>query len=731
MESNLEDNITQSQSEKNPQKSKGNSRRKKILCKKHETGRKGQNEVNSSENTTLQQQYEKGDISFRELCQAIINQKDKNVERFFANDIEDDINTINSNVNNQNRNDNDKNKDNNDNTHDNVNANNNDNGNDNDDNNDVQQVFPPQNPHLPLSNPNPPYIPPEQPKAISNLDDALNNVLRQRQNTSSNQDESITIEIATKYKDTIHVEDENTIEYQGAIYHPQTDEDGRKYFKIKYMQGERKVYEGKVYLVNTFNQFPGWKKPDDNPNESYVYSQTTYTIWFSQCHYLIMSYGALKVYSLRYYKSISKELSPEFLSTYNGLKHIITHPDEFVLTQDLYNIIFAYANLMYNMFQYYGDSANLGYDLWVHLSHHPMVTREVVENILAVHISAIFTQWYRCVYVKQPKQHRKEMNMFLETVIGYLHQWTIYLKPKITNNSNATSYFSGLFLNDALNDPDAHSRFAVSNLFPIYDECYDKKMDDKEMAQRHVQRYIYKKELEKAAINRAMRYHEVEYEQVWKEMTALLPAEIETLADAQLIQKIKQLDIYNSFINDSMMRVDFQLEEPAYDEMTPAQLFEWIIRRHKFDLQRAFIEGTKKYCERNNLKITKQYFYPSDTFTEDAEAVIEKEIFAKKVNKNRKQVFYVQEALLQLIQNMPENHQVVLFKYEDNAAMKMEQVLNGVKDNDYDYDEENDNEEKEENEEEEEEEEEEEPPQPQTLGRTGGKGKSRGWKVPK
>ena len=50
MESNLEDNITQSQSEKNPQKSKGNSRRKKILCKKHETGRKGQNEVNSSEN---------------------------------------------------------------------------------------------------------------------------------------------------------------------------------------------------------------------------------------------------------------------------------------------------------------------------------------------------------------------------------------------------------------------------------------------------------------------------------------------------------------------------------------------------------------------------------------------------------------------------------------------------------------------------------------------------------
>ena len=602
----------------------------------------------------------------------------------------------------------------------------------NDNGNDVQQVFPPQNPHLSLSSRNPPYIPPEQPKAISNLDDALNNVLRQRRNTdSSPENEYITIEIATKYKDTVHVEDENTIEYQGSIYHPKTDDDGRKYFNIKYMQGGTKVHEGKVYLVNTFNQFPGWKKPDDNSNENYVYSQTTYTIWFSQCHYLIMSYGALRVYSVRYYRSISKELSPEFISTYNGLKHIITHPDEFVLTQDLFNIIFAYSCLMYNMFPYYGEAANLGYDLWTHLSHHPMVTREVIENILAVHINAIFSQWDRCAcYVNKSKDYRKEMNMFLETVIGYLQQWTIYLKPKITNNSNATSYFSGLFLNDALNDPEQQAKFTVFNIFPSYDPLYDKKKDCEEATKREMNRYVEMKDIHKNVFNQSMRYMEVEYEKAWKDMVALLPQELETLADRELVQKIKQLDIYNSFLNDSMMRVDFQPGEPAYDEMTPAQLFDWIIRRHKFELQQAFIEGTKKYYERNNLKVSKKYFYPSDTFTEDAEAIIEKEIFAKKVNKYKKQVFYVQEALLQLIQNIPENHQVVLFKYEDNAAMKMEQVLNGVKD-DNDYDEENDNEEKEENEEEEEEEEEEEPPQPQTLGRTGGKGKSRGWKVPK
>ena len=99
MESNLEDNITQSQSEKNPQKSKGNSRRKKILCKKHETGRKGQNKVNPSENTTLQQQYERGEISFQDLCQAILNQKDNPISRkekipMFEdniNNLEDDI----------------------------------------------------------------------------------------------------------------------------------------------------------------------------------------------------------------------------------------------------------------------------------------------------------------------------------------------------------------------------------------------------------------------------------------------------------------------------------------------------------------------------------------------------------------------------------------------------------------------------------------------------------------
>ena len=138
MESNLEDNITQSQSEKNPQKSKGNSRRKKILCKKHETGRKGQNEVNSSENTTLQQQYEKGEISFKELCQAIINQKDnpisrkENVERF-EDDIEDEDNDINNNTTHGNNVNNNANVRNVHNTNVNVNANTNVNVNDNDD----------------------------------------------------------------------------------------------------------------------------------------------------------------------------------------------------------------------------------------------------------------------------------------------------------------------------------------------------------------------------------------------------------------------------------------------------------------------------------------------------------------------------------------------------------------------------------------------------------------------
>ena len=290
--------------------------------------------------------------------------------------------------------------------------------------------------------------------------------------------------------------------------------------------------------------------------------------------------------------------------------YIITHPDEFVLTQDQYNIIFAYSCLMYNMFPYYGDQANLGYDLWVHLSHHPMVTREVVENILAVHISAIFTQWFACsATFTRPKQYRKEMNMFLETVIGYLHQWTIYLKPKIANNISTQSYFSGLFLNDALNDPEQQEKFAVFNLFPSYEIYYDKKMDEQSAKRssqeslRRVHSYIEMKESQKSILNQSMRFMEVQYEKIWKDMIAALPEELETLADRELVEKIKQLDIYNSFLNDSMMRVDFHPGEPAYDEMTPQQLFEWIIRRHKFDLQRAFIEGTKKYYERNNLKV--------------------------------------------------------------------------------------------------------------------------------
>ena len=354
MESNSQGNITDSQVEKNTHSTQGNSRPENILCKNHETQ---QDELMEKITNMIRYTIERGNMLspeiFEQLRRNVNNNDNANTP------IVENVNNVNTgNVHNQNSYANNINADVNDNGNVNNNVNDNGIGNGNDNVNDVQQVFPPQNPNLPLSTPNPPYVPPEQPKAISTLDDALNNVLRQRHNTSSNPDnESITIEIATKYKDTIHVEDENTIEYQGTIYHPQTDEDGRKYFKIKYMEGERKVHEGKIYLVNTFNQFPGWMKPDDNSNESYVYSQTSFTIWFSQCHYLIMSYGQLKVYSLRYSQSIGKELSPMFLSTYNGLKHIITHPDEFVLTQDLYNIIFAYACLMYNMFPYYGDPA--------------------------------------------------------------------------------------------------------------------------------------------------------------------------------------------------------------------------------------------------------------------------------------------------------------------------------------------------------------------------------------
>ena len=113
-------------------------------------------------------------------------------------------------------------------------------------------------------------------------------------------------------------------------------------------------------------------------------------------------------------------------------------------------------------------------------------------------------------------------------------------------------------------------------------KVYDKKKDMEELNRKQIRRYIEMKERQKISFGSEMRRVEVEYEQVWKEMTSLLPEEMETLADGQLVQKIKQLDIYNSFLNDSMMRVDFQPGGPAYNKITPAQLFEWIIRRHKF-----------------------------------------------------------------------------------------------------------------------------------------------------
>ena len=147
--------------------------------------------------------------------------------------------------------------------------------------------------------------------------------------------------------------------------------------------------------------------------------------------------------------------------------------------------------------------------------------------------------------------------------------------------------------------------------------------------------------------------------------------------------------------------------------MTKEQIFQWVIRRHKYSLQKAFIQETFDYALNHGLPLPNYYYYPTEIFTKEAENIIRKELLAIPRPIKSLQVFYILKNLLDFIDTLPENHILVLFK-EKNVCLKIEEVLNGLK------------------------REEEDKPQPRTLGATlkgqgqgKRKGKSRGWKVPK
>ena len=711
MEINSQNDISQSQSEKNTHSTQGNSRPENILCKNHETrGDMLKDIINALEK--LQEDGSKDDNQNKPVSEEERREIFSKFSRLVNAEREDEINqrklrkqkekksSSESDIESENKDEKDKEKE-------------------------TPRPFAPSNPNLQLDNRNPPYIPPQQPKAINNLEDALSNILQSEQ-PSTEKENIIEIQLATEEEDIMEVENQNTISYEGKVYEAQTDKDGRKYFHVRYMSNNKEVKTCNVYLVNTYNQYPGWLKRNEN-DEEYVYSHTTYTIWFSQCRYLIMSFASFRKHCLKYVDKVSskEKYSEPFLSTYHGLKQIITHPNVFILTQELYNIIFVYASYMYNIFKYYAEPSNYGYDLYVHLSLHPMATREVVENILSIHMNAIFTSWRECVNVYERLNMKtfkhQYLNNFVEVVIGFLQQWTIYLKPKILEEYNVKSYFTGLFLNDSLNDIEQQSKYSANNMFKDYVWNYDQLEDEKQARQRPLKSYLERNDKDKESYDREIRKREVKYDVVWKQMATELQEQIDLLEDEELSEKIKQLDIYEKFTNESMMQIDFGPKEISFEGMTKEQIFQWVIRRHKYSLQKAFIQGTFDYALNHGLPLPNYYYYPTEIFTKEAENIIRRELLAIPRPIKSLPVFYILKNLLDFIDTLPENHILVLFR-EKNVALKIEEVLNGLK----------------REEEEEEDDYEEEEPQPRTLGATHkgqgqgkGKGKSRGWKVPR
>ena len=159
-------------------------------------------------------------------------------------------------------------------------------------------------------------------------------------------------------------------------------------------------------------------------------------------------------------------------------------------------------------------------------------------------------------------------------------------------------------------------------------------------------------------------------------MATELQEQIDLLEDEELSEKIKQLDIYEKFTNESMMQIDFGPKEISFEGMTKEQIFQWVIRRHKYSLQKAFIQGTFDYALNHGLPLPNYYYYPTEIFTKEAENIIRRELLAIPRPIKSLPVFYILKNLLDFIDTLPENHILVLFR-EKNVALKIEEVLNG------------------------------------------------------
>ena len=358
--------------------------------------------------------------------------------------------------------------------------------------------------------------------------------------------------------------------------------------------------------------------------------------------------------------------------TYITIYTILDNPKIFPLTPEAFNIFFIYASKLYNLWDYYGDNENLGYDLWEKLAHHKLATKEVVDNILNAHANAVFNAWSDYVNNKTDES----LETFVVVVYGYLQQWSCYLTAKFPNkDERVEGYYGGLYLNKRLND-ERNNRFTSDNLFLNYKAIDDNTvLDSLEMklyfSYKHSGPLPNKEQME-------ARWREVKYERAWKQMLEQLERLMSNNNNKSEVNKIRKLDIYKSLKSFNIGNFDLEIQ-PDFNTMSTEQINEFLLHRQLFDLQKMFIEGIEQFNEKHNRKASLNYYYPAALFNDSARKILEDYLLVQPLPINDKRLQFVLIDLMKYIETKEKAKQVIylhaLFDPDENPLIEIEQAL--------------------------------------------------------
>ena len=411
------------------------------------------------------------------------------------------------------------------------------------------------------------------------------------------------------------------------------------------------IYDSKYPMVfrevNTVAGFPTFGKKN-------TCSQTKSTIWFSQYFLLLPAYINIQTWCKRRYNELLPFQQAFMNLTYSTLKYLLL--GKYTLTQQLYNVIFVFASQLYNLFDYYGDAGNWGYDIWEHLAKHKLVTTEVINNILSVHANAIFVKWTTVVQCLQ----------FAEVVFGYLQQWDTYLVPKPNNESNNNANYVGLYLQKHLNDKIQQQKITSDGMFPNYKAIDDPDFNTKVpslTAEDERQRYRQKKQQEQ------VRYHEIWHKMLVKLEDTFLP----DVSDEALVQKIKNLDIYNLLKTFDFGYI-FVREDIDYSKLSKDDATDMFLHREMFKLQKIFVKGSNQYFTEKG-KQSFNYYYPKEVFNQKAQEIIEATLAVKPKSMNSRKCKYINARLIEYLISLKPNQSSLIFTDKFDVEDTMERAI--------------------------------------------------------